>query len=287
MLSYRHAFHAGNFADVLKHTVLVDALQRLARKPAPLLYLDTHAGAGRYALEGRMAATAREADAGVARALAAADPPAAIGDYLQLIRQVNPPGRLQHYPGSPALAQALLRPEDRMLLCELHPADHGALAALLGRRPRCRVLLADGLAALKSELPPLERRGLVLIDPPYERRQEYRQVPTALAEGLARFATGVWLLWYPRLQGDPAAAMIARLARSLSRPTLQLDLALGRSGDQPGMDGCGMLVINPPWGLAESMRAALPWLALTLGRSDANSKVHWLVPEQSNQQPAR
>lgn len=282
MLSYRHAFHAGNFADVFKHVVLRCALECLVRKPTPLLYLDTHAGAGRYALDGRMASSAREADGGAARVLAESGAPATVAHYLAQIRSMNPPGRLTHYPGSPEIARSLLRDEDRMVLCELHPADHAALAALFAQRPRTQVLASDGLAALKSQLPPAERRGLVLIDPPYERAEEYRLVATALPEGLKRFATGTYLLWYPRLQGDAAAPMLKRLGNRLSAPTLRLDLALGPAGDRPGMDGCGMLVVNPPWGLESSMREALPWLATHLGRRGARTEVDWLVPPQAH-----
>ena len=282
MLSYRHAFHAGNFADVFKHVVLRCALECLVRKPTPLLYLDTHAGAGRYALDGRMASSAREADNGVARVLAESGAPSAVAHYLAQIRGMNPPGRLTHYPGSPEIARALLRADDRMVLCELHPADHAALAALFEGRQRTQILASDGLAALKSQLPPPERRGLVLIDPPYERADEYRLVATALPEGLKRFATGTYLLWYPRLPGDAAAPMLKRLGNRLSAPTLQLEFALGPPGDRPGMDGCGMLVVNPPWGLEASMRAALPWLAAQLGRRGARSDVEWLVAPQAH-----
>ncbi len=280
MLSYRHAFHAGNFADVFKHVLLRGALECLVRKPAALLYLDTHAGAGRYALGGRMASRTREADTGAARVLAESGAPAGVERYLAQIRGMNPPGRLTHYPGSPEIARALLRDDDRMVLCELHPADYAALAALFERRPRTQVMARDGLAALKSQLPPLERRGLILIDPPYEQAQEYRLVAQALPQGLKRFATGTYLLWYPRLAGDPAGPMLKRLAGGLSAPTLQLELALGPPGDRPGMDGCGMLVINPPWGMEASMREALPWLAAHLGRRDARTQITWLVPPQ-------
>lgn len=281
MLSYRHAFHAGNFADVFKHVVLRCALECLVRKPASLLYLDTHAGAGRYALEGRMANSTREADTGAARVLAESGAPAGIQNYLAQIRGMNPPGRLTHYPGSPEIARGLLRDDDRMVLCELHPADHAALAALFGTRPRTQVLADDGLAALKRHLPPPERRGLVLIDPPYERAEEYRLVADSLPEGLKRFATGTYLLWYPRLPGDAAAPMLKRLAGRLPAATLQLELALGPPGDRPGMDGCGMVVVNPPWGLEASMREALPWLAAHLGRRGARSAIAWLVAPQA------
>ena len=283
MLSYRHAFHAGNFADVFKHVVLRCALECLVRKPTPLLYLDTHAGAGRYALEGHMARSAREADSGVARVLAESGAPETVQHYLAQIRGMNPPGRLTHYPGSPEIARGLLRDDDRMVLCELHPADHAALTALFERRPRTQVMTSDGLAALKSQLPPSERRGLILIDPPYERAQEYRLVADALPEGLKRFATGTYLLWYPRLPGDAAAPMLKRLATRVSAPMLRLDLALGPPGDRPGMDGCGMVVVNPPWGLEASMRAALPWLAAHLGRrGGGRTDIEWLVPPRAH-----
>lgn len=279
MLSYRHAFHAGNFADVLKHVVLTAALQAMLRKPAGLLYLDTHAGAGRYALDSDMASARGEAREGIGRVLTARLPPLTVAAYLDQVRALNPRGRLQRYPGSPALAAALLREQDRLLLHELHPADQAALTSLLGARPHCKVVRADGLAALKSALPPLERRGLILIDPPYERAEEYREVPAALKAGLRRFATGVYLLWYPRLSPDIAVPMLDTLAATLTRPTLQLELSLGPPGDRPGMDACGMLIVNPPYGLADTMSEVLPWLADELGRPGGGSRVDWLIPE--------
>ena len=279
MLSYRHAFHAGNFADVLKHIVLTAALQAMLRKPTPLVYLDTHAGAGRYTLDAGTTGGRSEAQEGIGRVLTARLPPLSVTAYLEQVRALNPPGRLQRYPGSPALASALLRDQDRMLLHELHPADHAALASLLGARPRCKIQRSDGLAALKSALPPLERRGLVLIDPPYELTEEYREVPAALKAGLRRFANGVYLLWYPRLSPDIAVPMLDTLAATLTRPTLQLELSLGPPGDRPGMDACGMLIVNPPYGLADTMSEVLPWLADELGRPGGGSRVDWLIPE--------
>lgn len=278
MLSYRHAFHAGNFADVLKHVVLVAALGAMTRKPKPVFYLETHAGAGRYPLT---PGGGGEADEGIARLLTVSSAPAAVRAYLDAVRASNPRGQLRRYPGSPLLARALLRADDRAQLHELHPRDHGALAALFKTDRQTQVHASDGLAALKSALPPRERRGLILIDPPYERAEEYRAVPAALTEGLRRFATGVYLLWYPRLSPDSAAPMLKTLTATLSRPTLRLELALGPPGDRPGMDGCGMLVVNPPYGLAEALQEALPWLAEVLGRPGGKGRVDWLIAEHT------
>ncbi len=276
MLSYRHAFHAGNFADVLKHIALVAALGAMTRKPKPVFYLETHAGAGRYPLT---PGSGDEADGGIVRLLAASSAPAAVRPYLDSVRAGNPRGQLRRYPGSPLIARTLLRADDRLQLHELHPRDHATLATLFKPHRQARVHQSDGLAALKSALPPPERRALILIDPPYERVQEYREVPAALKEGLRRFATGVYLLWYPRLSPDTAAPMLQLLARTLARPTLRLELALGPPGDRPGMEACGMLIVNPPYGLGAALQEVLPWLAHELGRPGGEGRIDWLIPE--------
>jgi 23S rRNA (adenine2030-N6)-methyltransferase len=276
MLSYRHAFHAGNHADVLKHLVLVQALDYLASKDKPFWYIDTHAGAGRYELDAPAALKTAEFRGGIGRLWAGATPakvqlpaawPAAIERYLEQVRALNPDGRLLHYPGSPQIARQLLRAQDRLRLFELHSSDLKLLDGWLGASDkRCTVTAGDGLAALKALLPPPPRRALVLIDPSYEVKDDYRQVATALGDALHRFASGVYLVWYPLLARADAARLPAALRRQVSGDWLDVTLSVrGPAADGLGMHGSGMFVANPPWTLPEALRAAMPVLVKLLG----------------------
>jgi 23S rRNA (adenine2030-N6)-methyltransferase len=279
MLSYRHGFHAGNFADVLKHVVLVHALRHATRKPKPLYVLDTHAGAGVYDLGSAEAEKTGEHRAGIGRLLQAAPPwPEFVGPYLELVRAANPEGALRAYPGSPALARALLRAGDRLELNELHPTDHATLAQRFARGKRVRVTREDGLVALVARMPPPERRGVVLIDPSYEIKTEHAKVVRALAAAHRRFATGVYLLWYPVIERDRADGLLASLRATGIRAQYRLELGLAADALGRGMTGCGLVVVNPPWTLPEAAAEGLPWLARQL---DAKGPVtaEWLVPE--------
>ncbi len=254
MLSYRHAFHAGNHADVLKHLVLVCALDYLLQKAdKPLLYVDTHSGPGTSDLRGAMAAKNAEYAGGVGRLQDADAVPAPLARYLSLLRQFNPGGGTTHYPGSPALARTLMLASAgtasarRLELCEMHPADHAQLKAWARGDRRVHVHREDGFARLKALLPPLERRALVLIDPPYELIDDYRKVGTALREALRRFATGVYLVWYPLLALPEARALPGSLAR-LGDDWLRVELEVSEPAPR-GMYGSGVFVINPPWPL--------------------------------------
>ncbi len=296
MLSYRHGFHVGNHADVLKHLTLVACLRAMARKETPYLYADTHAGAGAYALEEGYAAQNREWAQGVARLApaspidatgplaastrsdepeAAGDAPEAVLDYLSVLRSLGyGDGR---YPGSPAIAAALSRPGDRLALFELHPADHEALSALTAPDRRASVAKADGFSGLKGLLPPASRRGLVVIDPSYELASDYDKVVDALADALRRFATGCYLVWYPLLERPEAKALPGRLrllaspdgkaAKGLAASALdaRLRVRAGAPGER-GMAGSGVLALNPPWTLRPALESALPWLAARLGQ---------------------
>ena len=282
MLAYRHAFHAGNPADMLKHTVLVAALRLLLAKPKALSYIDTHAGAGSYRLDQGMSQRLGEYHDGIGRAwlhdqvrLALQDAPAhglpqALLDYLRLVLQDNPDGTLRVLPGSPALAARLLRPGDAMRLFEMHPADWRSLKSSLGRRRQTILGHTDGFAGLRSLLPPPSRRALVLIDPSYELRGDYRQLLEALREALQRFATGVYLVWYPQLQTLESRDLPRRL-RGLA-PGGWLDAQLTTApprADGFGLLGSGMFVINPPFGLQPLLEPAGRWLAQVLGRDGA------------------
>lgn len=267
MLSYRHAFHAGNHADVLKHAIQLQLLRYLNLKDKPYWVIDTHAGAGMYALDQGYAAKNAEYAQGIARLLPRHDLPPLLADYVALVRDLNPEG-LKRYPGSPWIAQQSLRIEDRLRLFELHPSDQALLAELFSADARrVKVEAADGFAGLKSLLPPPSRRGLVLIDPSYEEKQDYARVPAALQEALKRFATGCYAVWYPKLQRREPAQLVEALKALPARSWLHASLSVATpAADGFGMHGSGMFVLNPPWTLKAALEPALPWLARVLGQ---------------------
>ena len=256
MLGYRHAFHAGNHADVLKHLVLMLALERLCAKDKPLWYIDTHAGAGRYRLGSGVAAGHEEYGEGIGKLWGAADLPAPLARYRELVRGFNPGGKLRCYPGSPALADALLRRGDRLWLHELHPADAAALAReFKDHADRARVIAADGFDGLRALLPPQPRRALVLIDPSYELAEDYRRVPKALGEALQRFATGVYAVWYPLLARRESRLLVERLQSLGAAHWLHARLEVRRAiGPDSGLHGSGLFIVNPPFGVAAALR---------------------------------
>lgn len=271
MLAYRHAFHAGNHADVLKHLVLAQVLHHMTAKDKPFTLIDTHAGAGGYSLEGRYARNKAEFESGIARLWGRGDLPPALADYVALVRAFNGGERLAQYPGSPAIANALLRPIDRLRLYELHPTDHRILEAFLGARANTQVSLADGFAALAAELPPPSRRGVLLIDPSYELKSDYAKVVAALRLSLARFAQAVVLVWVPQLRIVESAQLPQRLQRvadaAAPRGWLHVRLTLAQTDALGfGLVGSHMFVANPPHGLHETMREVLPFLVDVLGR---------------------
>lgn len=261
MLSYLHAFHAGNHGDILKHAVLAVVLDYLIGKDKPLLFVDTHAGAGRYDLHRERSAQLREYATGIGRLwVRPGTAPAALQPYLGAVRALNPDGTLHHYPGSPWLATALLRAQDRVRLYELHPGEYAQLRALFARRRNVRVEQTDGLRALRAVLPPPERRGVVLVDPSYEVKTDYRAVVTALVEAHRRFATGIYLLWYPVVRRAWIRRLEQDFVASGIRDILLAELCVAADAPQAGMTGSGMLVINPPWPLADTLRTLLPYL---------------------------
>jgi 23S rRNA (adenine2030-N6)-methyltransferase len=268
MLSYRHAFHVGNHGDVLKHAVLARTLAYLAEKEAPLLYLDTHAGAGSYDLRHDMARRTGEAAQGIGRLWEEQAPPALLQPYWAALRTYNK-GALRYYPGSPLIARQLLRPTDRAICYELHPTDYPLLAIALGNDRRFHVLREDGLNGLPAHLPPRERRGLILLDPSYERDVDYRTVPSALQDALRRFPIGVYLVWYPLLNHAPVIRMLKTISALAGSKILRIELALAPPGHAPGLTGSGMLLINPPWVLDAELREALPWLVQRLGNKQS------------------
>ncbi len=269
MLGYRHAFHAGNHADVLKHTVLCGCLAYMVQKDKPLLYADTHAGAGAYRLSEGYAAQNREWEAGLERLKAYSrgeSPPPLIARYLETVdqyRKVHP----GEYPGSPALAAEALRPSDTLILWELHPADHAELSSRFRVDRRVRVRKEDGCTALKSVLPPPSRRGLVFLDPSYEVGSDYDSTLTALEDALRRFATGTFVLWHPLLDRPESRGFPDRVQGLSDRPGLYLDMRIrGLAPGGRGLAGSGMVVLNPPWPLEAALREALPCLCKALGQ---------------------
>lgn len=265
MLSYRHAFHAGNHADVLKHLVLVQLLRYLGQKDKPYWIVDTHAGAGCYALDkGHAAKNAEYAD-GVARLWSRTDLPPAAADYVDAVRACNRDGKLQRYPGSPYIAMQLMRAQDRLRLFELHGTDNRLLRENFSRdypgdAHRVAIGQADGFLELKAVLPPPPRRALILMDPAYEDKRDYLRVVMATKEGLARFATGTFAVWYPQLDRGDARQLPEKL-RKLADDWLDVRLTVGQPAARGfGMFGSGMFVVNPPYTLAQTLRDTLPFL---------------------------
>lgn len=275
MLSYRHAFHAGNHADVLKHFIEVQLLHYLALKDKPFWYIDTHAGAGCYALDSGYAAQNAEYESGIARLWDRDDLPAPLAEYVALVKRINPDGQMKLYPGSPLVAQELLRDQDRMRLFELHPTDSGILNEnFAGQGARVLMQEADGFGALKALLPPPPRRALVLIDPPYEDKQDYQRVPAALREGLKRFANGVYAVWYPQLQRAESRMLPEQLKQLPAKSWLNVSLSVqAPSEDGFGMYGSGMFILNPPWLLHGMLQEVMPYLAWVLGQEGKGSFV--------------
>jgi 23S rRNA (adenine2030-N6)-methyltransferase len=272
-MNYRHGFHAGNFADVLKHLALCELLRLLAGKGKKLFVLDTHAGAGGYDLGGVLSGRTREAEAGVARLLAAPRPgmPAAVARYLAAVlaydRKFGASVTLRHYPGSPRLIRAGLRAGDRFVACELHSQEASLLKREFAGDRTVDVREEDGYHALKALLPPVERRGLVLIDPPFEAPDEFERLARALRQGLRRFATGCYAVWYP-VKDEGAAKAFVQAFASLKVLLLELRVPVSAPGK---LAACGFLVINPPWKFDEAMGEALPWIARQLGPGVSSS----------------
>jgi 23S rRNA (adenine2030-N6)-methyltransferase len=279
LLSYRHAFHAGNFADVLKHLVLHEVLVYLTRKDKPLCYIDSHAGAGLYGLRDAHAQKNREFDNGIGLLWARDDLPPSVAAYRQCIGGFNPHGELRHYPGSPLVAARLLRDHDRLFLFELHGSDFRLLGKHLHDDRRVHLFDTDGFAGVVANVPPRERRGLVLIDPPYEVKRDYVTVVDTLVDAHRRFATGVYAVWYPVVERARIQDMVKKLTRSGIRRIQQFELGI-RDDRMPGMGSAGMLLVNPPWSLLAGMREALPYLAALLGgQGNGNGSGHWLAEE--------
>jgi 23S rRNA (adenine2030-N6)-methyltransferase len=276
-MNYRHAFHAGNFADVIKHIVLVRILTYLQEKEAAFRVIDTHAGAGLYDLTSEEAERSGEWLTGIARVMQARFSPAAIElvtPYLDLVRAFNPQRDLKAYPGSPLIARALLRPQDRLTACELEPNARKKLIEALRRDEQARVVDLDGWMALSAFVPPNERRGLVLIDPPFEAKDEFERMAAAFATAFAKWPTGSYLLWYPaksRRATDTLAEHVAATTASAASPgkCLRLEFSVAPQAADAALTSAGLLIVNPPWTLANELKIILPELEKPLGLGGA------------------
>ena len=266
-MNYRHAYHAGNFADVLKHAMLAMVIEYLKLKPQSFRVIDVHAGIGLYDLESVEAGKTREWEGGIGRLWRAELPEAAarhLAPYLDAVKALNPGGELRVYPGSPRLARALMRRGDPLIANELHPEDFARLKSHLADAPDTKVLNLDAWVALKSLLPPKERRGLVLIDPPFEARDEFERLGDGLATALERFATGIYLIWFPVKSPHDVAALVRRVRGHGARKGLCATLAVGARGIRPGLTETGILIINPPYLIKDKLAAVLPALSTLL-----------------------
>jgi len=279
MLGYQHEYHAGNHADVLKHAVLALLIDALQRKPAPLRVLDTHAGSGAYDLGSSEAQRGREHSAGIARLLAAGPAPAELARYVAVVEAANSSGTLVRYPGSPALARALLRPDDQLELFELHPRAFAALESLFRGERRVHMHRRDGLEGLRAVVPPLERRGIALIDPSYETRDDFARVIETVTAAQRRWSNGIYAVWYPLIRKPEAAAFVRRL-RGLALPrAYQVEIELASPG-APGLRGSGLVVANLPFGVDARLEALLPWLHRCLAQDGAGRwRAEWLRRE--------
>ncbi|MEP7029479.1 MAG: 23S rRNA (adenine(2030)-N(6))-methyltransferase RlmJ [Pseudolabrys sp.] len=282
-MNYRHAFHAGSFADVFKHAVLCRILHYLRGKQAPFRVIDTHAGAGLYDLTGSEASRGGEWHNGIALLLAAqlAEPiRALLAPYLDVIGALNEPGRLKLYPGSPAITRAWLRPQDRLIACELEPKAALALAGHLRGDSRIKTLEADGWTSLSGHVPPPERRGLVLVDPPFEEDGDFYRLCQGLATAHGKWATGIYALWYP-IKGRSEPDALAKSLRKLAIPKiLRAELTIASLSDPSRLNGCGLILVNPPWTLEAELSVLLPVLSDILRRdSKGGFSLDWLSGE--------
>lgn len=276
MLSYRHSYHAGNHADVLKHCVLSLCLESLKEKDKPFLYLDTHSGAGRYLLLSEHSAKTEEFLTGIAKVWEQAEIPTLLEPYFKVLKYYNRSDILKYYPGSPLIAKQLLRPQDKLQLTEIHSSDYPLLRQEFSKDHRAQVSRIDGFSQLKSKLPPDSRRGIILIDPSYEIKDDYQKIPKELKEGYKRFATGIYLIWYPVVNRRQTQGMIDGIIDTGIKRILQIELAIRPDNNQKGMTASGMIVVNPPWKLQQQMQDILPWLRNILDPEDMG---HILIKE--------
>jgi len=282
-MNYRHAYHAGSFADVVKHAVLARVLVHLVAKPQAFRVVDTHAGSGRYDLSGPEASRTGEWRSGIGRVIAAtlpADAASLAAPYLAAVQALNDRDTLRIYPGSPLIARALMRPQDRLIACELEPQAAKALAHAIKGDVRLKAIAIDGWTALNAYVPPSERRGVVVVDPPFERSDDFARLAEGLSQAHRKWPTGIYLLWYPIKDRDGPDALVRRIKRSGIAKVLRAELFVSPLSDPNRLNGSGLLIVNPPWTLERELRILLPALADVLSPSGGGRVVlTWLTPE--------
>jgi 23S rRNA (adenine2030-N6)-methyltransferase len=283
VLSYRHAFHAGNHADVLKHCVLMLVLDYITQKDKPFMYVDTHAGAGLYDLRGVWANKTHEYKAGIGRIWrhqpGVASCPQDMAVYLRAIQALNPDDVLCEYPGSPWLAQTILRAQDKARLFELHTYEYQILHDLFARNKQIKTEKSDGFQAMSAVLPPAERRAVILIDPPYEVKADYQTVVQSVKAAYRKFSTGTYLIWYPVVNRKWANRIEREFVESGIANILLAELAITADAEDMGMTASGMIVINPPWQLQAALKNILPYLRRELAADDGDFRLEQLVAE--------
>lgn len=280
MFGYRHIFHAGNFADVTKHVILVALLESLRRKETPFAVLDTHGGIGRYQLESPEAQKNREFEGGIGKLWARNDTPGVVADYLALVRQFNNNGPLHLYPGSPRIVRSYLRTQDRLVATELNPHDHASLKEEFAGDSQVSIHLQDAYQGLKAFLPPREKRGLVLIDPAFELRDEYERLVKAIASAWKRWPTGIYAIWYPIQSQSLVTRLHDAIRKSGIRKVLCAELTIRAADQRSGLNGSGMLIINPPWQMESALEASFAYLQRVLEEKDKGShRIEWLAVE--------
>ncbi|MEE9101251.1 MULTISPECIES: 23S rRNA (adenine(2030)-N(6))-methyltransferase RlmJ [Pseudomonas] len=278
-MNYRHAYHAGNHADVFKHIALARIFALMARKDTPFAYLDSHSGVGLYDLLGDEASRTGEWESGIGRLWERDDLPELVLDYLEVVRALNPDGGLEFYPGSPELARRLTRPQDRVLLNELHPEDGRLLKANMGGERRIAVHQGDGWLLPRAFLPVSEKRGVLLIDPPFEQGDDLERCVAALDEAIGRMRQTVVAIWYPIKDRRQLKRFYQRLEKSSAPKLLRAELCVHPADTAERLNGSGLVIANPPWPLDEELRGLLPWLADTLAQSEGSWQLDWLIAE--------
>lgn len=262
-MNYRHLYHAGNFADVFKHIILVALIQSFLRKEKAFCYLDTHAGIGEYDLNSKAAQVTKEYENGILKILSQKNPPDLVKIYLQMVK-------LPFYPGSPLIVKNLIRSQDRMILSELHSEDYQTLKQCFLNQKQINIHQQDGYQSLKAYLPPKEKRGLILIDPPYEKSDEFSNLLKILPKTLQRFETGCYAIWYPIKNISSVTRFKHNLQEKISRSLLNVELTVHAENLPISLNGCGMIIINPPWKLKEQLEEILPWISSALTNSEKN-----------------
>jgi 23S rRNA (adenine2030-N6)-methyltransferase len=280
MLSYRHSYHAGNFADVLKHTVQTLIIEELNQKAKPYVYIDTHAGAGRYDLSSENSTKVGEYKLGIEKIWNLENPDKLLNPYINIIKKLNPTPTIKQYPGSPLIAKLLMPNSYRLELSELHPTDFNLVQKEFDKFKNVRIQKIDGYKALDSLLPPIQRRGLILIDPPYELKSEYQDTIKAIKSSYKKFSTGIYALWYPVIHRNATESFCNQFKMLGIKKILRIEMNVRMDSDEYGMTGTGMIIINPPWKLYNQIQEILPCLLNNLKQDpSANVKVEWLVTE--------